>query len=135
MATGWSFSSWLAHAAAACSASDTSGNVTGPDSRLSSPNTTGEPLAGWAVPRFAVVDALCVPAGDDAGLLAPLLPLPPLLEHAAAIRPHAASAAATATGRALPRFTAIGISLWWCMCFIHPGPARRPGPGRRGSRP
>jgi hypothetical protein len=58
-----------------------------------------------------VVDALCVPADDGAALPAPLLPLPPLLEHAAAIRPHAASEATTATGRALPRLTAIGVSL------------------------
>ena len=94
MATGWSFSNWLAHRAevagwpsvaqvtilmgwppipsrywfayeaAACSASETSGNVTGPDSRFSRPNTTGEPLAGCAGPRLAVVGAPCAPADD-----------------------------------------------------------------------
>jgi hypothetical protein len=63
-------------------------------------------VAGWGVPSDAddvLPGALAVAGADEADEL----PLLPLLPQPAASRPHAAIAASTATGRALPTLTAI----------------------------
>src|SRR3954470_19625135 len=90
---------------AALAATLYSGNVTGPDSRLSRPTLSGEPVALFSVPRAAARSGVAVAAGCESFLLAD----PELLSP----EPHPASSAAAPRHAVQYVQVLIVLLMWW----------------------
>ena len=107
----------LTYETAASSAVSASGNVTGPDCRFSTPNTTGLPLAASGVPSV------------------PTLPLTPCGEPVDAVDVHPASATLTPRASTSAAFAANRIFVAMSLLHCSTGGAPRPTDGAFASPP